>query len=95
MIPAIRIVAIPVFRKSVSVALMLSATALAGCASMTKPPAINYDATVPPLPAIPAAVTDERPKATRSPMAKPVTFSPMASTTPAPSTPGTAGSGKG
>ena len=60
--PAIRIVAIPVFRKSVSLALMLSATALAGCASMTKPPAINYDASVPPLPAIPAAVIDERPK---------------------------------
>ena len=60
--PAIRIVAIPVFRKSASVALMLSATALAGCASMTKPPAISYDASVPPLAAIPAAVTDERPK---------------------------------
>ena len=35
--PAIRIAVLPVFRKSVSVALMLSATALAGCASMTKP----------------------------------------------------------
>ena len=60
--PAIRIVAIPVFRKSVGLALMLSATALTGCASMTKPPAISYDASVPPLPAIPAAATDERPK---------------------------------
>lgn len=60
--PAIRIAVLPVFRKSVSLALMLSATALAGCASMTKPPAISYDASVPPLPAIPAAVTDERPK---------------------------------
>ncbi len=60
--PAIRIVAIPVFRKSVGMALMLSATALTGCASMTKPPAISYDATVPPLPAIPAAVIDDRPK---------------------------------
>lgn len=49
-------------RKSISVALMLSATALAGCASMTKPPAISYDASVPPLPPIPAAVTDDRPK---------------------------------
>ena len=60
--PAIRIVAIPVFRKSVGLALMLSATALTGCASRTKPPAISYDASVPPLPAIPAAATDERPK---------------------------------
>ncbi len=60
--PAIRIAVLPAFRRSVSVALMLSATALAGCASMTKPPAISYDASVPPLPAIPAAVIDERPK---------------------------------
>jgi len=52
----------PVIRKSAAMALMLSATALAGCASMTKPPAISYDASVPPLPAIPAAVTDDRPK---------------------------------
>jgi type IV secretion system protein VirB9 len=53
---------IPAIRKSAAVALMLSATALAGCASMTKPPAISYDASVPPLPAIPAAVTDDRPR---------------------------------
>ncbi len=54
MSPSIRTFAVP--------ALMLSATMLAGCASMTKPPAISYDASVPPLPAIPAAVTDDRPK---------------------------------
>jgi type IV secretion system protein VirB9 len=53
---------IPAIRKSAVMALMLSATALAGCASMTKPPAISYDASVPPLPAIPASVTDDRPK---------------------------------
>jgi len=52
----------PAIRTSAAMALMLSATALAGCASMTKPPAISYDASVPPLPAIPAAVTDDRPK---------------------------------
>ncbi len=46
-------------RKPAIAAAMLSATMLAGCAS-TKPPQISYDNTVPPLPAIPAAVTDER-----------------------------------
>ncbi|CAM5472928.1 P-type conjugative transfer protein TrbG [Mesorhizobium sp. UC74_2] len=54
MSPSIRTFAVP--------ALLLSATMLAGCASMTKPPAISYDASVPPLPAIPAAITDDRPK---------------------------------
>ena len=54
MSPSVRTFAVP--------ALLLSATMLAGCASMTKPPAISYDASVPPLPAIPAAVTDDRPK---------------------------------
>ncbi|WKW52039.1 P-type conjugative transfer protein TrbG [Rhodomicrobium lacus] len=49
-------------RTSAVMALMLSATALAGCASLEKPPAIGYDASVPPLPAVPAAVTDDRPK---------------------------------
>jgi type IV secretion system protein VirB9 len=34
---------------------------LAGCATY-KPPQISYDANVPPLPAIPAAVTDDRPR---------------------------------
>lgn len=49
-------------RTSAAMALMLSATMLAGCASLEKPPAIGYDASVPPLPAIPTAVTDDRPK---------------------------------
>ncbi|MBS7697508.1 MULTISPECIES: P-type conjugative transfer protein TrbG [unclassified Chelatococcus] len=40
---------------------LLSATMLAGCATY-KPPQISYDANVPPLPAIPAAVTDDRPR---------------------------------
>jgi type IV secretion system protein VirB9 len=52
----------PAIRKSAAMALMLSATALAGCASMKKPPAISYDASVPPLPAVPVSVTDDRPK---------------------------------
>ena len=42
-------------------AVLLSATMLAGCATY-KPPQISYDANVPPLPAIPAAVTDDRPR---------------------------------
>jgi len=49
------------FRKPAFAAVMLLATALAGCATY-KPPQITYDANVPPLPAIPAAVTDDRPR---------------------------------
>ena len=49
------------FRKSAVAALLLSASALAGCASY-KPPEISYDADAPPLPAVPAAVVDSRPK---------------------------------
>lgn len=48
-------------RKPASVVLLLSASALAGCATF-KPPEISYDASVPPLPAVPATVTDQRPK---------------------------------
>ena len=51
----------PSFRKSAIAALLLSASALAGCASY-KPPEISYDADAPPLPAVPAAVVDNRPK---------------------------------
>ena len=51
MSPSIRTFAVP--------ALLLSATMLAGCAT-NRPPEISYDNSVPPLPAIPAAVTDER-----------------------------------
>ena len=42
-------------------AVLLSATMLAGCATY-KPPQISYDASVPPLPAVPAVVTDDRPR---------------------------------
>ncbi|WP_412774755.1 P-type conjugative transfer protein TrbG [Nitrobacter sp.] len=47
-------------RKSVVAALLLSGTMLAGCAIPQKPPQISYDADVPPLPAVPASVTDDR-----------------------------------
>ncbi|MDX8495097.1 P-type conjugative transfer protein TrbG [Mesorhizobium sp. VK22B] len=46
---------------------LFSATVLAGCATPQKPPQITYDASVPPLPAIPTAVTDERPKPLHTP----------------------------
>ncbi len=51
----------PAFRASLIPALLLSATMLAGCAT-NRPPEISYDANVPPLPALPASVTDDRPK---------------------------------
>ena len=41
---------------------LLAATMLAGCATMKKPPEIRYDADVPPLPAIAAAVTEQPPR---------------------------------
>ena len=60
--PAFRNHAIPAFRKSVLPALLLSATTLAGCATPQKPPEISYDRDVPALPAVPVAVTDDRPR---------------------------------
>ncbi|WP_395447999.1 P-type conjugative transfer protein TrbG [Aminobacter sp. UC22_36] len=47
-------------RKSVAPVLLLSVI-LAGCAT-SKPPVISYDADVPPLPAIPMAAADAKPK---------------------------------
>ncbi|MDH4985074.1 P-type conjugative transfer protein TrbG [Aminobacter anthyllidis] len=55
------------FRKSVAPVLLLSAT-LASCAT-NKPPVISYDADVPPLPAIPMAAADDRPKPLHTPPA--------------------------
>lgn len=48
------------FRKSAAPVLLLSVM-LAGCAT-NKPPVISYDAHVPPLPAIPMAAADDKPK---------------------------------
>lgn len=59
----------PPFRKSVLAAFLLSASALGGCATAEKPPQISYDASVPPLPALPASVTDDRPKPVHIPPA--------------------------
>lgn len=58
----------PAFRNAVSAAVLLCATALAGCATY-KPPQISYDANVPPLPAAPRTVGDERPKPLHTPPA--------------------------
>ena len=46
---------------------LLTATMLAGCATTPRPPEISYDATVPPLPAVPTVVTDERPRPLHTP----------------------------
>jgi type IV secretion system protein VirB9 len=60
--PIIRRNGKPPFRKPVLAALLLSGMTLAGCATPQKPPEISYDANVPPLPALPASVTDTTPK---------------------------------
>ena len=46
-------------RKAAIAATLLSATMLAGC-STYRPPEITYDASVPPLPAVPASAMDDR-----------------------------------
>ncbi|UXT20443.1 P-type conjugative transfer protein TrbG [Agrobacterium tumefaciens] len=59
--PTIRKGANPSLSKSAISAVLLSATLLAGCATK-KPPEISYDASVPPLPTVPVALTDDKPK---------------------------------
>lgn len=49
------------FAKPAIAVALLSVTMLAGCATY-KPPQIGYDADVPPLPAVPAVVTDAAPR---------------------------------
>ena len=61
MSPALSKAGTPAFRKSALVLALLSATTLAGCAT-TKPSQISYDESVPPLPAAPAPVVEERPR---------------------------------
>ena len=51
----------PAFRKSARAVILLSATLLTACAT-NKPPQISYDSDVPPLPSVPAVLTDERPR---------------------------------
>lgn len=56
----------PAFRKHALAFVLLSATALAGCATF-KPPQISYDDNVPSLPAVPAPVSEERPRPLHTP----------------------------
>lgn len=67
--PMIRQARQPAFRKSVIAAALLCSALLAGCATAEKPPEISYDADVPPLPAVPAAATDPRPRPLHTPPA--------------------------
>lgn len=68
---ALRKTAFPAFRISACAAVLLCATALAGCATYM-PPQISYDQTVPPLPAVPRMVGNDRPK----PLHVPPTWTP-------------------
>ena len=58
----------PVLGKSALAMVVLSATMLAGCATF-KPPTISYDSDVPPLPAVPAPVTEQPPQPLHTPPA--------------------------
>ncbi|KGJ03451.1 type IV secretion system protein VirB9 [Paracoccus halophilus] len=72
----------PVFRKYSLAALFLSATMLAGCAT-NRTPQFSYDADVPALPVVQAAVTDDRPRPLRTPPAWTVARGGTAAGTPA------------
>ncbi|WP_343312856.1 P-type conjugative transfer protein TrbG [Brucella sp. BE17] len=73
---------LPVFRKPALAALLLSATMLAGCAT-NRTPQFSYDADVPALPVVQAAVTDDRPRALHTPPAWTVARGGTAAGTPA------------
>src|SRR3546814_20448163 len=55
-------------RRTALPVLLATATALAGCATV-KPPEISYDSSVPPLPAPPAPIVEERPQPLHTPPA--------------------------
>lgn len=65
---SLRMSSSPAFRKSALAMMLLSATMLAGCATF-KPPTISYDNDVPPLPAVPAPVTEQPPRPLHTPPA--------------------------
>ncbi len=71
----------PAFRKSALAMMLLSATMLAGCATF-KPPTISYDSDVPPLPAVPAQVTEQPPRPLHTPPAWTVAHGGTAANTP-------------
>lgn len=70
------------FRKPALAVLLLSATMLAGCATY-KPPQFSYDADVPSLPVVPAAVNDDRRGPLHTPPAWTVSRGGTAAGTPA------------
>ncbi len=78
----VRKAASPSFRKSGLPALLLSATMLAGCAT-NRTPQFSYDADVPSLPVVQAAVTDDRPRPLHTPPAWTVARGGAAAGTPA------------
>lgn len=71
----------PAFRKSALAMMLLSATMLAGCATF-KPPTISYDSDVPPLPDVPAPVTEQPPRPLHTPPAWTVAHGGTAANTP-------------
>ena len=73
---------IPAFRKPAFAALLLSATMLAGCVT-NRTPQFSYDADVPALPVVQAAVTDDRPRPLHTPPAWTVARGGTAAGTPA------------
>lgn len=64
----VRISGSPAFRKSALAIALLTATMLGGCATY-KPPSISYDNDVPPLPAVPAPLTEQPPRPLQTPPA--------------------------
>ncbi len=70
-----------IMRTPTIAAVLFSATMLTGCAT-NRTPQFSYDASVPPLPAIPAAVIDDRPRPLHVPPAWTVARGGQASATP-------------
>jgi type IV secretion system protein TrbG len=73
--------AFPVFRKAALPFVLISASALAGCATY-RPPEITYDDSVPPLPRVERPAVDERPGPLHTPPAWTVARGGQASSTP-------------
>ncbi|WP_346913134.1 P-type conjugative transfer protein TrbG [uncultured Roseibium sp.] len=74
--------AFPVFRKAALPLVLISASALAGCATY-RPPEISYDDSVPPLPRVERPTTDGSPQPLHTPPAWTVARGGSAATTPA------------
>lgn len=73
--------ALPVLRKTALPLVLISASALAGCATY-RPPEISYDDSVPPLPTVERPAVDERPRPLHTPPAWTVARGGQASSTP-------------